>query len=416
MVTPVSEYARVGQVVEGVLALTGRELRVETVPPQRAYGRVSAEDVRATTDSPPFSTSHMDGFAIRSADTNRASERNPARLEVVGQVGVGRRPDIGVREGQAFRVSTGSFMPKGADAVVPLEETTARGTRVSIGHAVAAGSFVFSAGEDIKRGSVVLRKGARIRAQDVGLAMAMGTSAVRVYARPTIAFLATGSELTNVAAPAPGKTRNTHVPIFLLMARELGCDAIDLGIAKDKRGDILAKLRRGLRRADMVLTTGGTSVGALDLAEDVVKRLKPKVIHHGIRMDRGRVAGVAVVKNKPVVMMPGPIQGAVNAFILLALPLIQKLSGGGDEVVRVRARLTRHWEARRRFPNFTKVVYLRVFPTRGGTAAEPMLGETESMSLLAKSNAVTVVPEEVRSMEAGQEVEAMLLPGFSFSS
>ncbi|MDG7028523.1 MAG: hypothetical protein JRN16_08955, partial [Nitrososphaerota archaeon] len=139
-------------------------------------------------------------------------------------------------------------------------------------------------------------------------------------------------------------------------------------------------------------------------------------LYHGIKMDRGRVTGVAVVRRKPVVMMPGPIQGALNAFILFALPVIQKLSMVGDETIKARARLTRRWEARRKFSDFTKVVYLNLTEGEGGLKAEPLSAETESMSLLVRSTAVTVVPEEVRSMEAGQEVEAMLIPGISYSA
>jgi molybdopterin molybdotransferase/putative molybdopterin biosynthesis protein len=127
------------------------------------------------------------------------------------------------------------------------------------------------------------------------------------------------------------------------------------------------------------------------------------------------VAGVAVVKGKGIVMMPGPMQGAMNAFLLLGLPMLQKMSGRRAYTVTVKAKLTRRWEARKRFPNFTKVVYLRLFQLPSGTSAEPLLGETESISLLAESNAYVVVPEEVTAIEAGREVDAHLLPGFSFA-
>ncbi len=157
------------------------------------------------------------------------------------------------------------------------------------------------------------------------------------------------------------------------------------------------------------------SRGKLDLADGVVLRLGPQLLHHGIRMDRGRVAGLAVVNGKGLVMLPGPIQGAMNAFVLLGLPLIQRLSGRGEQVIRMKARLNRRWEARSRFADFTKVVYLKVSRSGAVIEADPIVGETESISVLSDANAFLVVPEEVRAIEAGQEVEALLLPGFSFS-
>ena len=396
------------------MSLIPKERGVEVLDSRSAYGRVSAEDVRSPTDLPPYTVSRMDGFALRSEDIEGATAKKPVRLTIAGEVEMGKRASTKTKRGEAWRVSTGSFTPDGADAVAPVEDVAARGSKLSVSNPLEKGSFLFSAGEDVKKGSLVVRKGERLRAQDVGLAISLGIRSVKVFARPRVAVLATGNELTDSRDDTPGKTRNSHGPIFILIAKALGCEVVDLGIARDRRGEILEKLRRGLRSADVVLTTGGTSAGELDLVVDVVRRLKPGLVHHGIRMDRGRVAGLAVVRGKPIVMLPGPIQGALNAFILLALPILEKISGGGVGVARVRAKLTRRWEARRRFPNFTKVVYLRLISGRGGLAAEPLLGETESMSLISKSDAVAVVPEEVRSMEAGHEVEAILLPGTSY--
>ncbi len=415
MVFEISEYVPVKRAVEDALANLPSP-RGEWVGAKRSYGRVAAEDVICQTDVPPFSSSHMDGFAIRAEDSTGASEARPARFKVVGWAEVGRKILQRLGEREALRVSTGSFLPERADAVVPMEDGRLNGGRLSVRREVPVGAFVFAAGEDVKKGSVVVRKGAQVRAQDVGLLIALGVREIKAYVRPKVAILATGSELTNSTSASPGKTRNSHAPVFLLITRALGCDSVDLGIAPDRVKAILERLRRGLREADLVFTTGGTSVGKMDLAEDVVSKLKPQVMHHGIRMDRGRVAGLATIKGKGVVMMPGPIQGAMNAFLLLGLPMIGRLSGRSELALTTRARLTRRWEARKRFPNFTKVVYLRVMSTKTGAAAEPLVGETESMSLLSESNAFAVVPEDVTAMEAGNEVVAQMLPGFSFSA
>jgi len=385
------------------------------VPTKKAFARIAARDIESGADVPPFDTSHMDGFAIRAADSIGASEAEPRELTLIGSVPLARAPSRRLTSREAVGVSTGSYLPRGADAVVPVEEGTVVGGKLRIVREVTRGSFVFGAGEDVPRGKLIVKMGSVIRGQDVGMLVGLGIRRVKVWRRPRVAVLATGNELTNSTSSRTKKTRNSHAPVFLAMAAAVGCDVVDLGIAPDQAGVILSRVSQGVRKADVVLMTGGTSVGKLDLADQVLPRLRPEVLCHGLRMDRGRVAGLAVVRRKGIVMMPGPIQGAMNAFILLGLPMIAKLSGSKAPEILVNARLTKRWEARKKFPDFTKVVYLRVTRTRSGPAAEPLAGETESMSLLTDSNAYAVVPEQTTSLEAGEVIEARLLPGFSFA-
>lgn len=414
LVAPASEYVRVAQALKDVLASMTEKRRVDTLKSRDAYGRVSAQDVISPVDVPSSTISRMDGFAVRSSDAASASEGSPAALKIVDDIGLGEQPKLRIRPGEAARVATGSFTPEGTDSVVPVEEASVKGNIIEVRRPVEPGSHRFTAGADVKKGSVVLRRGARLRAQDIGLAITLGIRKVNVYRTPRVAILATGSELTDSEVRG-GKTRNSHGPFFEMVAKAVGCEVINLGIARDRKEEILGKLREGLSSADMVLTTGGTSMGPFDLVDEAVRSLRPRALHHGIRMDRGRVTGVAVVGGKPVVMMPGPIQGALNAFVVFALPVIQRLSMAGDETIKVKARLTKRWEARRRFSDFTKVVYLKLTEGESGLEAEPLSAETESMSLLVRSTAVTVVPEEVSSLEVGREVEAMLIPGVSYS-
>jgi len=414
LVLEISQYTPVKDAVAQALAAL-KQPEVETVPTKRAFGRVAAARLVSGMDTPPFSTSHMDGYAIRARDSEGATGERPKRFAVVGAVPLGGKPALHLVTNEAARVSTGSFLPDGADSVVQLEEVRKVGGKLVVTHKVPPGSFVFNAGEDVGRGRVVVKSGELIRAQDVGMLVGVAISRVKVWSRPKVAVLATGSELTNSMSPAGIKTRNSHAPVFMSLVEALGCDAVDLGIAPDKVSAIRTKIVQGLKHADIVMMTGGTSVGRADLADKVVSKLRPRVLCHGIRMDRGRVSGLAVVKGKGIVMMPGPIQGAMNAFILLGLPMIEKLSGRKETKMTVRAKLTRRWEARKKFPNFTKVVYLKTFQSRSGVAAAPLAGETESMSLLTDSNAYTIIPEDVTAIEAGREIDVHLLPGFSFS-
>jgi molybdenum cofactor synthesis domain-containing protein len=415
LVSRIEDYAPVARVIEEVLSLLPQEPPEEKSPTIRAYGRVSSRDVRAKTDVPRLKSSHMDGLAVRSRDTGGASVKSPASLRLVGESRLGQTPAVVLRPGQAFRVSTGSFLPRGADAVVPIERATIEEDVVRVRSQFAPGSFVFEAGGDVRKGDVVIGRGRSIRAQDMALALSLGISSLDVYRRPVVALLATGSELVDPTDTRADKVRNTHTQFFARLLEEEGCVTMDLGIAPDDLPQIVGKVEKGLKRADALLTMGGTSVGRRDLTGEVISSMKPRLIFHGIRMDRGRVTGVAVVGRKPVVMMPGPVQGAMNAFILSGLPIIRRLSGrrGGDIVVR--AALRSRWEARRRFPNFVKVLYVNVSLGGEGPVAEPLLGETESMTILTRSNAYLVVPEETTELDAGALVEAHLLPGFSFA-
>lgn len=411
MVRAVAEYESVASVLRSVISFLPKEPRVEESSSVDAFGRVSAADVVSPRDSPEHDLSHMDGVAVRHRDALGASDKAPARLALTGRSGPGESPGPVLREGEARRVATGSFLPLGADTVVPIEQVRVRGGFAMLDFEPRRGQFVFPSGEDFRRGSILVAKGRRIRAQDVGILLSLGIERIRVFSRPRVALLATGSELTD--SPREGaRVRNSHVPIVQRMLKSMGCQTLYLGIAPDRKPSILSKVKEGLGRADMVMTTGGTSVGRLDLAGDVVASLNPSALFHGIRMDRGRVAGVGVVEGKAIVMLPGPVQGAMNAVVLLGLPLIQRLSGSKEVGFRVPARLANNWAARKRFPNFTKVVYVKLALRRGAYSAEPINAETESMSLLTRSDGFVIVPEKVTKLRVGAQVLAMLLPGF----
>ena len=415
MVSDIADYASVGTVLREILSAVPSP-RSEVLFAEDAYGRVASEDVLAPEDVPAGNASLMDGFAVRSRDTADASESHACLLPVVGEVALGEQPSVQVRGPAAIRVSTGSLLPSWADAVVPVENTSVTESGVALRTPVGQGNFVYEAGSDARKGAVAIRRGETIRAQEVGLALTIGVRRIRVFKKPTVAILATGNELvdSSVRVRKTGM-KNSHAPVFVRLIRQLGCEPLSLGIAPDDRRMIRAGIGKGLAKADLVLTTGGTSMGMLDLVGGVVASFGPRKMFHGVKMDRGRVTGVALVGHKPIVMMPGPIQGATNAFLLFGVPIMRKLSGvvGGEALVR--AKLTTPWAARARFPNFTKVAYVSVSRGTDGAKAEIVTGESESMSLLTRANGFVVVPEETVSLPEGSEVNVLLLPGFSFA-
>jgi molybdenum cofactor synthesis domain-containing protein len=272
---------------------------------------------------------------------------------------------------------------------------------------------VYRAGADIKRGELVLSRGRVMKAQDVGMLIQLGMSSVRVYVKPRVGLIATGSELTDSPRPVSGEVAETHAPIFSHILERLGCVPVYVGIVPDDVKKLSGALRTALSMSDIVMMMGGTSMGTRDLAESALSKLRPEAVFHGLRLDRGRVTGGAVVGGKPVLMVPGPIQAATNCLLVLALPLISRLLGGAELVVRLPVRLSGDWEGREPYGGFTKVVYLRVSRQGSILSAEPLVAETNSMLLLTASNAFAIVPQEVTVLKKGQLVEAVLLPGFS---
>jgi molybdenum cofactor synthesis domain-containing protein len=411
LVPLVKEYTSVDDSIDQIRSTLHPSRKAESVPVLHAFGRVSAKDLVAPVDVPAVPASHMDGFAVISADLQESTTSGPTVLKVTGAVRPGRSPRRSVSHGEAVQVATGSQLPPGADAVVPTESVEVRGHSILVRFAPEPGNHVFRVGEDIRRGERVLSRGHTIRAQDLGLLLALGFSKVSVCSKPKISIIATGTELTPATGSKAGKVLDSHSPVFLRLCQALGCVGLGLGVVADNPRELAKALRKALAVSDFVLTLGGTSAGRHDLVVGTVAGLRPERIIHGIRMDRGRVSGIASAKGKPILMMPGPIQGAMNAFVLLGVPIIETLVGGAKSELEIQCSLGRAWEARKRFSDFRKVVYVKL-KDRDGTVAEPLLAETESMKVLADADGYVVVPEGVKRMERGDPVKVRLLPGF----
>ena len=385
----------------------------ESVTPWLAFRRVLAEDVLAPRNVPEYPTAHWDGYAVRSEDVAGAGDATPVPLKVMGAVGPGSRAKAAIARGEAYQVATGAGLPSGADSVVPKESVEVREGRAMVKEPSQPGSHVYAVGEDLKKGEAIAKAGQVVRAQDVGELISTGHRRVRVWRRPKVSVLATGSELVE-GRPKKGKVVNSHSPVFQRLCEAFGCAPVDLGIAKDDSAEISRKLRRGLAGSDLVLTLGGTSVGEKDYIAAAVRAMRPDLLVHRVKMDRGRVAGIAVVRGKPLVMMPGPIQGAMNAFLLFAVPLIDVLSGTEERQSEILCTFRGEWRARRRYSDFRKVVYVRL--ERGTEmTASPLLAETESMKVLAEADGCVVVPENVTRIDSGERVAVRLIPGFSFA-
>jgi len=383
--------------------------RVEVVYPLASYGRTLAEDVVALENIPPFPTSHMDGFAVASAGLLLATPAHPVGLKIVGSAGPGEPSRITIGRGECVRVATGAGIPLGADAVAPVESVTVRGQKITVGFSPEPGSHIFKAGEDIAKGELLLKKGRVLKAADIGLLIGLGRRGVRVFRRPKVSILPTGGELAPADHPRAGKVTESHSPVFQRLCEAMGCEVSVLRVVGDEPKRLSKALRRALATSDLVLTLGGTSVGRRDLIVDVASRLNPSVLIHGLKLDRGRVTGLALIGGRPVLMMPGPIQAAMNAFLMVGAPLVEGLSGRRPGRTGILCTLAEGWTARKRFSDFQKVVYVKL---RDGSPmqAQPLAGETESIRLLTDSDGYFVVPERVAHLDKGSTVEVRFPP------
>lgn len=369
-----------------------------------------AEDVIATVDVPSFSRAAMDGYAVVAADTFGASMTNPAILSLVGEVKMGRKSEFDLKRGTAITIPTGGPIPEGADAVVMLEYTKHVGTdKIEVYSAVPAGENVSRAGEDVKKGDLVLRKGARLKPQDLGILVSIGASEVMVVKRPFVAVLSTGNELVEPGnQPRPGQIIDANRIIISSLVRELGGVPVDLGIARDSEDEIRAKLKEGLSKADLVLVSGGTSVGALDLVPLVINSLgKPGVVVHGVSMRPAYPTGLACIEGKPIVLLSGYPVAAMIGFDTFVKPLLSRLMRTPEEpTVMVKAKLSRRIPSPGGMRTFVRVL---VKKRNGEFIVEPIrMGGSGVITTMIKANGMIVIPESVDGFEVGEIVDVSL--------
>src|SRR5215216_5267356 len=299
-----------------------------------ALGRVLAADVLAPTDVPPFDRAGVDGFAVAASDTAGASDAAPRRLALNPEVLVcGRAPTLPVERGTATAIATGGVVPRGADAVVMIEQTelveNPSGPAIDVRRAVAPGAFVSYAGSDIARGETLLRRGTRIGSREIGMLAACGIAAVDVVRRPKVAVLSTGDELVQPGeALRPGAVYDSNGAILAAAIAEAGGEPVAFGAFADDEDELAAAVRRVLRQCDMVVLSGGTSKGAGDLSHRIVSRLgTPGVIVHGVALKPGKPLCLAVADKKPVVVLPGFPTSAIFTFHAFVAPVIRAKAG-----------------------------------------------------------------------------------------
>ena len=321
----------VEEALERILARVG-VLGDEQVPLTRALRRVLAGSVVSSLDVPPWPNSSMDGYALRSADTRRASTTAPVRLLVSGRVAAGHVADRALVAGEAFRIFTGGPLPEGADSVIPQEDVSKDGDAIVVSRPVKTGDFIRPQGEDMRAGDGVLDRGRLLGPAEMGLLAALGRSQVRVLRRPRVGVLSTGDEIVDLGGqPGPGQILNSNTYSLMAQIDEAGGEPISLGVAADRLGDIEARLRWGLD-CDLVISSAGVSVGEHDFVKAALERLGAEQHFWLVDMRPGKPIAFATIPSAgrralPVFALPGNPVSAMVTFELFVRPALLRLGG-----------------------------------------------------------------------------------------
>ncbi|MEM3696822.1 MAG: molybdopterin-binding protein [Candidatus Bathyarchaeia archaeon] len=388
-----------------------KPLGVEEIPLLEAWNRVLAEDITAPMDIPPFNRSTVDGYAVKAEDTFGAEENKPVKLKVCGTVNVGELPKIMVKKGTAAEIATGAPIPKGADAVLMFEQTERKGDEIYVYNAVAKNENVMKAGADIRKDETVLKAGQRLGSRQIGVLASIGMNKVKVHAIPKVAVLSTGNEVTEPGEKLPpGKIYDINAYSLSAAVMESGGKPVYFGVLPDDMTVLRKTLERALTSADMVITSGGVSIGPKDVVPQTLNSIgKPGVIVCGMATKPGKPTTVALVDEKIVFALPGHPTSALLIFHLIVSPIIQRMAGRKiRKPLKVRA-----FAAMRMFPAKGRRTFIMVKLRRDESnrlVAEPVpTGLSGAITTLAKADGFVEINEKQQFIDAGEEVLVQLL-------
>ncbi len=394
------------------LLLDSSAVGKERIKTTQARSRVLAEDLYSQVNLPHFHRAAMDGYAVKAQDTFGASTSLPAYLTLVGTVEMGQQVTRPLAKGEAMRISTGGMLPPESDGVVMVEYTEeVAQQKVEVQKGVSPWQNTIRIGDDIKKGELVFRRGRRLRAHDVGALTGIGISSLIVHGKPRVALISTGDELIEAdEEPLPGQIRNINQHSLAGLIAECGAELQDLGVFRDQKDSLSKALAQALRSADLVLLSGGSSVGVRDMALDAICSLpEAEVIFHGISVSPGKPTIFAKASGKPLLGLPGYPVSALVIFDLFAAPLIRKL--GGEEATEsshskqtTRAILKTNIASQSGREDYVRVCLTLV---NGTLYAEPLPSKSGAIFTLVKADGMVKIDLNQEGIEEGEEVEVL---------
>lgn len=385
------------------------QVETETIPLWESFGRILAQDIVSDVDLPDFARATMDGFAVCASSTFGASEGNPAYLDVRGAVRMGQAPTFSVAPGGAAHIATGGMLPEGSDSVVMIEHTAAiDDTTIEVYKSVAPGQHCIEIGQDFRKDATILSKGQGLRPQETGLLAAFGYSKISVFKKPVVGIVSTGDEVVSIEeTPLSGKIRDINTYTLAGQIYASGGIPVSYGIVGDDYDSLLSKCSLAISNADMVLVSGGSSVGMRDLTVEVLDALPDaRILFHGIPISPGKPTILAKVQNKAFWGLPGHVVSAMVVFARIVKPFMVHMGGRQIELSepRVFARLTRNLSSAQ-----GRVDYIRVKLTQRDKEwwAEPVLGKSALINTMVKADGLIEIDINSEGLDQGTQVEVI---------
>ncbi len=378
----------------------------EKVLLSEALGRVLAEDVVASMDVPPFDRSTADGYAVKSEDTFGAEENRPVVLNLCGRVSVGESSTIIVKKGFVSEIVTGAPLPSGADAVVMMEHATHRGDVVLVYNPVSKGENMMKAGSDIKKSEKILKKGQTISYGETGILASLGLAEATVFRKPMVAIISTGREIVEPGKPLPaGKIYDINAYTLSSATRACGGEPLRMGILPDETDKLKSLLERSLDSADLLITSGGVSVGPTDIIPSILESLgKPGVIVHGIAIKPGKPVTIAVVHEKLVFSLPGHPTSSLLMFHILVRPILCAMVGKSKDA----QSMAKAVAGSRMFSTKGRRTFIMVniaHDETGKRFALPIQANLSgAITTLAKADGYIEIPENQQFVDKGEEI------------
>ena len=378
----------------------------EIVATEDSLARILSEDITAAENLPLFSRSSMDGFAVRAEDTFGATGSLPSYLIVGGEVPIGTITQSIIKQGTSIKVHTGSALPKGANAVVIMENTQYVDEKtIEVLKPVASGENIIPEGEEIKASETVFRKGQLIRSQDIGGLMALGITKVPVSNKVSVALISTGDEVIHpTKTPLPGQVRDINSYTLASLIKKYPSLPIKSYLIGDNFNQLKNAAQDGLNIADMLIISAGSSVSSRDLTADIINDLGlPGIIAHGLAIKPGKPTILGVVNNKPIFGLPGNPVSAINVFDSIVRPTIYYMGGCSfpPQPKTQRAVLLKNIPSA---PGREDYVQVKLIRDKNQLFAEPVFGESNLIYLLIRSDGTVGVPLDTNGLYAGEEV------------
>jgi len=395
------------------LLLSVEPVMAERILSVKGRGRVLAEDLYSTVDLPHFHRAAMDGYAVKARDTFGASQSLPAYLKLAGVVEMGKEAARALATGETFRISTGGMMPPQSDAVVMVEYTDeTKAGLVEIHRGVSPWQNVIQIGDDIKQGELMFKCGRRLRAHDLGALTGVGISSIPVYKQPRVALISTGDEIVDADdVPLPGQVRNINQHSLAGLIEECGGELRDWGVVRDERAVLGRAISQALEWGDLVLLSGGSSMGAKDIAlETILSFPDSEFVFHGISIAPGKPTIFAKACGKPIIGLPGYPVSALVIFDLFAAPMIRRLGGESMDTL---GRLAKTVKAKLRTNIASQIGredYVRV--TLQGEPeqliATPLPSKSGAIFTLVRADGMVRIEMNQDGLEQGEEVDVIL--------